>query len=54
MSNHVFGRSCTGVLPTAVAGDGCWIIDSDGKRYLKFYIPLPMLTPIGQEQCDAS
>ena len=34
MSDHVFGRSCTGVLPTAVAGDGCWIIDSDGKRYL--------------------
>ena len=34
MSNHVFGRSCAGVLPTAVAGDGCWIIDSDGKRYL--------------------
>jgi len=23
---------------------------SDGKRYLKFYIPLPMLTPIGKDE----
>lgn len=34
MGSHVFGRSCSASLPTAVAGDGCWIVDADGKRYL--------------------
>ena len=34
MTGHVFGRSSKGVLPTAVKGDGCYIIDADGKRYL--------------------
>ncbi len=34
MAGHVFGRSTKGTLPTAVAGDGCYIIDSAGKRYL--------------------
>jgi adenosylmethionine-8-amino-7-oxononanoate aminotransferase len=33
-SSHVFGRSTRGSLPTAVAGDGCYILDSAGKRYL--------------------
>ncbi len=34
MAGHIFGRSTKGTLPTAVAGDGCYIIDSAGKRYL--------------------
>ena len=34
MAGHVFGRSTKGRLPRAVAGDGCYIIDADGKRYL--------------------
>ncbi|MGY6534025.1 MAG: aspartate aminotransferase family protein [Pararhodobacter sp.] len=34
MAGHIFGRSARGTLPTAVAGDGCYIIDSAGKRYL--------------------
>src|SRR5690554_1977095 len=34
MPNHIFGRSTKGVLPTAVAGDGCYLIDSHGRRYL--------------------
>ncbi|MEL6644176.1 MAG: aspartate aminotransferase family protein [Pseudomonadota bacterium] len=34
MGGHLFGRSCNTVLPTAVKGDGCWIEDADGKRYL--------------------
>ena len=33
MSNHIFGRSTRGTLPTAVKGDGCYLIDSNGKRY---------------------
>lgn len=32
--NHVFPRHTKSALPTAVAGDGCYLIDSDGKRYL--------------------
>lgn len=32
--SHVFPRHMKANLPTAVAGDGCYIIDSDGKRYL--------------------
>jgi adenosylmethionine-8-amino-7-oxononanoate aminotransferase len=31
---HVFGRTTRGVLPVAVAGDGCYLIDAEGKRYL--------------------
>ena len=34
MEGHVLGRSTSGALPTAVAGDGCYIIDAAGKRYL--------------------
>lgn len=32
--SHVFGRNPRVSLPTAVRGDGCYIIDSDGKKYL--------------------
>lgn len=32
--SHVFGRSTTGTLPVAVRGEGCYIIDASGKRYL--------------------
>ena len=32
--SHIFGRSTTASLPLAVAGDGCYVIDSDGKRIL--------------------
>ncbi|WP_110709464.1 aspartate aminotransferase family protein [Salinicola sp. CR57] len=31
--SHVFGRHCHAELPTAVGGDGCYLIDRDGKRY---------------------
>lgn len=31
--SHVFPRHCHSDLPTAKAGDGCFIIDQDGKRY---------------------
>lgn len=34
MPDHIFGRSTKGVSPTAVRGDGCYIIDAQGKRYL--------------------
>ena len=34
MPNHVFGRSTKGTLPTAVLGEGCYLIDAEGKRYL--------------------
>jgi adenosylmethionine-8-amino-7-oxononanoate aminotransferase len=34
MPSHVFGRSTKGTLPVAARGDGCYIIDSNGKRYL--------------------
>ncbi len=30
---HIFGRTTSGQMPTAVKGEGCYIIDSDGKRY---------------------
>jgi len=32
--SHVFPRHMKTSPPTAVAGEGCYIIDSDGKRYL--------------------
>lgn len=31
--SHVFPRHCNATYPTAVAGDGCYLIDSNGKRY---------------------
>lgn len=31
---HVFHRTCGATPPTAVKGDGCYIVDADGKRYL--------------------
>lgn len=31
--SHVFPRHCHSNVPTAVTGDGCYLIDSDGKRY---------------------
>ncbi|ADZ69527.1 aspartate aminotransferase family protein [Polymorphum gilvum] len=34
MPHHIFGRSTSGQLPVAVAGDGCYIVDAAGKRYL--------------------
>jgi adenosylmethionine-8-amino-7-oxononanoate aminotransferase len=30
----LFHRACNATLPTAVGGEGCYLIDSDGKRYL--------------------
>lgn len=30
---HIFGRTTSGHMPTAVKGEGCYIIDSNGKRY---------------------
>ncbi|MEO1106686.1 MAG: aspartate aminotransferase family protein [Pseudomonadota bacterium] len=32
--SHVFPRHTESTLPVAVAGDGCYLIDADGKRYL--------------------
>lgn len=32
--SHVFPRHTKSVLPTAKGGDGCYLIDADGKRYL--------------------
>lgn len=34
MPDHIFGRSTRGKPPTASHGDGCYIIDAAGKRYL--------------------
>lgn len=33
-SKHVFPRHCKTELPTAAAGDGAYLIDANGKRYL--------------------
>ena len=33
MTSHIFGRSTAGSLPVAAKGDGCYIIDTHGKRY---------------------
>ncbi|MFN8058410.1 MAG: aspartate aminotransferase family protein [Vicinamibacterales bacterium] len=30
---HILHRELTRTLPVAVAGDGCYIVDSDGRRY---------------------
>jgi len=32
--SHVFPRHTAFRPPVAVSGDGCWVVDSDGKRYL--------------------
>lgn len=32
--SHVFPRHTKATLPTAVAGEGCYLIDAQGKRYL--------------------
>ncbi|MEM8878852.1 MAG: aspartate aminotransferase family protein [Pseudomonadota bacterium] len=32
-SSHVFPRHTKSSLPVAVAGEGCYLIDADGKRY---------------------
>ncbi len=34
MPSHVFPRHCHSLPPTAVGGDGCWLIDREGRRYL--------------------
>lgn len=34
LPTHVFTRSTKGVLPAAAGGDGCYIVDDKGKRYL--------------------
>lgn len=31
--SHVFPRHCHATLPTAAGGDGCYLIDTTGKRY---------------------
>ncbi|MEM9320479.1 MAG: aspartate aminotransferase family protein, partial [Pseudomonadota bacterium] len=31
--SHVFPRHCHETLPQAVSGDGCYVIDSSGRRY---------------------
>ncbi|MEM7073247.1 MAG: aspartate aminotransferase family protein, partial [Pseudomonadota bacterium] len=31
--SHLFPRHCHSDLPTAVAGDGCYLVDHNGKRY---------------------
>jgi hypothetical protein len=32
--SHIFGRHCHASPPTAVGGEGCYLIDASGKRYL--------------------
>ncbi|MEO9825617.1 MAG: aspartate aminotransferase family protein [Paracoccaceae bacterium] len=32
--SHIFGRHCHANPPTAVSGEGCYLIDEIGKRYL--------------------
>ncbi|MFN4129659.1 MAG: aminotransferase class III-fold pyridoxal phosphate-dependent enzyme, partial [Paracoccaceae bacterium] len=34
MAGHVFGRTTGATLPLAHKGEGCYIIDASGKRYL--------------------
>lgn len=31
--SHIFPRHCHAELPTAVGGDGCFLIDAEGRRY---------------------
>ncbi len=32
--SHIFGRHCHASPPVAVSGEGCYLIDASGKRYL--------------------
>ena len=32
--SHIFGRHCHTAPPTAVSGEGCYLVDQTGKRYL--------------------
>ena len=32
-SRHIFARQSRADYPVAVAGDGCFLVDADGKRY---------------------
>jgi len=34
MNSHIFGRSTKGSLPVATEGDGCYLIDTEGRRVL--------------------
>ncbi|RHZ93979.1 aspartate aminotransferase family protein [Cereibacter sphaeroides] len=34
MPGHIFGRSTQGNLPVAAEGEGCYILDAEGRRYL--------------------
>ena len=34
MPGHIFGRSTKAVPPVAAGGEGCYLIDAQGKRYL--------------------
>ncbi|ABA81411.1 aspartate aminotransferase family protein [Rhodobacter sphaeroides] len=34
MPGHIFGRSTRGSLPVAAEGEGCYILDTEGRRYL--------------------
>jgi len=34
MGGHIFGRTTKGTLPEAVSGEGCYVIDAQGRRYL--------------------
>jgi len=34
MSGHIFGRHTKGQLPIVAAGNGVWLIDEEGKKYL--------------------
>ena len=34
MSDVLMGRTLGAALPTAVSGEGCWLVDADGRRYL--------------------
>jgi adenosylmethionine-8-amino-7-oxononanoate aminotransferase len=34
MSDVLMGRTLGAALPTAVTGEGCWLVDADGRRYL--------------------
>ncbi|UOD49833.1 aspartate aminotransferase family protein [Orrella daihaiensis] len=33
MPNHIFGRTAKSSMPVAIRGEGCYIIDDQGKRY---------------------
>ncbi|WP_298864298.1 aspartate aminotransferase family protein [uncultured Sulfitobacter sp.] len=34
MNTHIFGRSTKGALPVVAGGEGCYLIDTEGRRYL--------------------